>query len=242
MQSLILPDQILNEIDNIMFKFIWQKRLSNKKVIEKIKRKTMCLDIDKGGLNMISAKDQQQVFCVKWIAKVAKESNSPAARLANTFLSKVGGIPYIIKSSLSNPEKMFDTLIVNWFWRKAAAAWSLLHYKMSGMLQSNSILSQPIFFNSHIQYKNCPLVFPIWINSNVLFLCDIIEKNCLKNERAILHSMDNYGGFILDYNALKNAVHTEWITNVIPKISNEDLKIAVASKWEITILETKSYS
>ena len=37
MQSLILPDHVLNEIDTIMFKFIWQKRFSNKKVFEKVK-------------------------------------------------------------------------------------------------------------------------------------------------------------------------------------------------------------
>ena len=66
-QSLSLPTQFLEEIDRILFKFIWQKKFSNKKTFEKVKRSVMCNDVKNGGLNMISIKDQQKVFHLKWL-------------------------------------------------------------------------------------------------------------------------------------------------------------------------------
>ena len=183
-QSLILPDQVLNEIDSIMFQFIWQKPFSHKKPIEKIKRKILCLDIEQGGLKMISIKDQQQVYNIKWISKAAIQVSNPTAWLANVFLSKLGGIPYILKSSLSNPMATFDPLIDNWFWKKAACSWSLFHFNILSekRMLKNNFLVQPIFLNSNINYKNNPLRFPKWMKKGVLFICDIIDKNCLKIE------------------------------------------------------------
>ena len=61
-QSLSLPDIVLAEIDGIMFRFIWQKKKSNKRVFERISRTTLCQDYALGGLKMISIKDQQNVF------------------------------------------------------------------------------------------------------------------------------------------------------------------------------------
>ena len=58
-QSLSLPDYILNEIDSLFFKYIWRSE-SNTNGYERINRKTMCLDIDQGGLGVISIKDQQK--------------------------------------------------------------------------------------------------------------------------------------------------------------------------------------
>ena len=44
---------VLNEIDSLFFNFLWKKKMTNKKTFEKIKRKILCLEIEKGGLNMI---------------------------------------------------------------------------------------------------------------------------------------------------------------------------------------------
>ena len=239
MQSLVLPDHVLNEIDTIMFKYIWQKRLSNKKVFEKVKRKTLCLDFNQGGLKMISTKDQQQVFCIKWISKVAKESNSANANLANSFFSKIGGIPYVIKSCLANPHLIFDSHIKSYFWKKAASAWSKIHFNMSPKISCiKTILSQPIFLNSNIKYKNNPLIFPTWIEKNVLFLCDIIDQQSLKNKNDILQNVGNYAGFIFDHNALINSLPKEWIANIC-KMSCGELSQIIQRKWEITELQNK---
>ena len=73
-QSLTLPSSVLEEIDKILFKFIWQKKFTNKKAFEKIKRSVMCKNIENGGLSMVSIKDQQKVFHLKWLKELSYDS------------------------------------------------------------------------------------------------------------------------------------------------------------------------
>ena len=48
LQSLSLPENALTTIDRILFKFIWQRKSSDKKAFEKIKRNVLCRDIQEG--------------------------------------------------------------------------------------------------------------------------------------------------------------------------------------------------
>ena len=63
-----------------MFKFIWQKRQTNLKAFEKVKRDVMCKPIEEGGLGMISVKHQQKSFLVKWVTKLALEPDLPVTQ------------------------------------------------------------------------------------------------------------------------------------------------------------------
>ena len=69
LQALAPPDHILNQIDKLIFGFIWQKQHSDKKATDKIKRTVLCQELEEGGLKMISIKDQHKVFLLKWLKK-----------------------------------------------------------------------------------------------------------------------------------------------------------------------------
>ena len=72
-QSLALPETVVDEIDTIIFKFLWQKHYSEKKANEKLKRSILCSDISDGGLKMISVKTQHKVFLMKWMYKAVSQ-------------------------------------------------------------------------------------------------------------------------------------------------------------------------
>ena len=185
-QSLSLPDQVLSEIDSIFYRFIWQKPGSNKRVIEKIKRKVLCLEVKQGGLKMISIKDQQNIYNIKWISRIAKENDSPIANLANVFLKNLGGVHYIIKSTLLHPGDILSKAVRNVFWKNEVCAWTILHHHLGDNISSTEhILLHPIFLDSNVQYKNSPLIFRMWIKNNVLFICDILKKKQLLNLESI---------------------------------------------------------
>ena len=131
-------------------------------------------------MKIISVKDQQKVYNIKWTSRVVKENDSPTAYFANLFFENLGGINYITKSSLLHPEQIFDKAVKNWFWKNAACSWSSLHHSLRGDPSSvQRILSQPIFLNSSIQKSS--LFFSRWIKkNNVLFICDIVEQGLLK--------------------------------------------------------------
>ena len=236
-QSLSLPEHVLNEIDNVFFKFIWKKRGSNKRVIEKIKRKFLCLDVKQGGLKMISIKDQQKIYHIKWIAKVAKENDSSIANLANIFLKNLRGVNYIIKSVLLYPREIFNRAVGNTFWKNAACSWSVLHYHLSENIQSaQNFLLQPLFLNSNFQYKKSPLIFPLWIKNKVLFICDIINQKVIKSRNDFVSTLGNYAMLTFEHNALINALPAKWVPE-LHKINNQDVTYAQTKKWEFSVTE-----
>ena len=73
-QALTLPPHVLDEIDTIMFKFLWKKKFSNARAYEKVKRGVLCKPVTEGGLGMISIKTQQKFFQLKWLQKIYKKN------------------------------------------------------------------------------------------------------------------------------------------------------------------------
>ena len=69
MQSIGIPDDILTKNNRELFAFIWKK----KKVSEKVKRKFLTQDIDKGGFKMIDMKTLKEDLYLTWIPKLVNE-------------------------------------------------------------------------------------------------------------------------------------------------------------------------
>ena len=59
LQSLSLPKKVIEEIDSMCFKSIWKSNSNSKMVIEKVRRSVMCLELERGGANMIKIADHQ---------------------------------------------------------------------------------------------------------------------------------------------------------------------------------------
>ena len=69
MQSIGLPQAVLDKINSILYKFIWQRKHSNRKAFEKVKRKVMEAEY-KGGLKMITILDFQKCLYLQWAGKL----------------------------------------------------------------------------------------------------------------------------------------------------------------------------
>ena len=194
---------------------------------------------------MISIKDQQKVYNIKWISRAIEDNDSKISKLANLICRNLGGIQYIIKSALPHPEHMFGKAVKNWFWLNAACSWSSLHHNLRGIPSSvQNILCQPLFLNSNIQYKKSSLIFQRWIRNNVLFICDILEENSLKSRNELVDSVGNYALLTFEHNALINALPEKWFS-VMRRISTEDIVLARTNRWELgeterTILDMKN--
>ena len=53
MQSIGIPEKVFTDLNRLFYKFIWQKRFSNRKAFEKKKRSVMEGNVAEGGLNML---------------------------------------------------------------------------------------------------------------------------------------------------------------------------------------------
>ena len=89
MQSIGVPDSVLNKINSVLYKFIWQRKNSNKKAFEKVKRKIMESDIEQGGLKMINVCDLQKQFYLQWAGKLYSDTNENWGFIPRWHLNKI---------------------------------------------------------------------------------------------------------------------------------------------------------
>ena len=152
-QSLALPNYVLDTIDDIIFKFLWTTE-SNKKGREKIKRHTLCLDHSAGGIGMISIKTQQQAFLIKTIHKINNGNKKGVHfQMVNNLFKNLGGIEYFLLCNIDLSSFMGIELVKSYYWRTAMAAWLNLDKTelYTGLENGGPI---PIFNNRLITFKN----------------------------------------------------------------------------------------
>ena len=243
-QSLSLPNEVLTEIDTLLFKFIWQKTFSEKKAIEKIKRSIICRDIDKGGLNMIKIRDQQRVFLIRWLQKVIDPqtiSNLTNSNIPNIYFKEMGGIKYMTSATVSVPDIKLPG--VPGFWKDVIKTWLDINANSEATPKNTAkdILQEPLFFNGSVKYKGNPLYFRPWIRAGITHVFHIFEGGQILTINRLLTKIRNYGGLYFDYNAMYNAIPVIW-KNIISNIDYNNVDIRDVDTGVLTEKQKKIMS
>lgn len=210
-QSLALPDAIIDIIDNLIFKFLWMKTDLGKRCIERVKRDTLCLPVDEGGIGMISIRDQQNVMLIRWLDKGCRINHATHYMIINKIFKHIGGINYILNCTAGPKQFKGSSHIHSIFWQKALTAWT----KIDKTKFETEVIKVPIFNNSSFLYKGTPLLISQWIKSGCVFYHQLINDNThqIKTFNEICHSIRPYGGLILDYLAVTNAIRQYHLSN-----------------------------
>ena len=243
-QSLSLPNEVLTEIDTLLFKFIWQKKFSEKRAIEKIKRSIICRDIDKGGLNMIKIRDQQRVFLIRWLQKVIDPqtiSNLTNSNIPNIYFKEMGGIKYMTSATVSVPDIKLPG--VPGFWKDVIKTWLDINANSEATPKNTAkdILQEPLFFNGSVKYKGNPLYFRPWIRAGITHVFHIFEGGQILTINRLLTKIRNYGGLYFDYNAMYNAIPVIW-KNIISNIDYNNVDIRDVDTGVLTEKQKKIMS
>ena len=214
LQSLSLPDSVLTKIDTMIFKFLWQRNLSNKKAHERIKRSVLCLNVNEGGLNMIKVKDQQKVFLLKWLKGLLdnnNKSNLKMSKVVDQYFKSIGGIEYITGGTLTIDKLKLPNIMPR-FWRDVIETWYNIKKNHREIINEDTktILSQPLFFNDGIKYKSNVLQIHSWIKKGIKYVYQLFDRGRMKSMAEIKIMVGNHGGFIFDYNAVINAIPIKW--------------------------------
>ena len=125
LQALSLTDKALAEIDRVIFKFLWQKKYSNKKAFEKVKRNILCRDPTAGELGAISVKDQQNALHLRWFKEMFlfNANIKLNTKLATHFCKKLLDLRYLAKASVMSKEIKELSTIKSKFWEAAVRCW-----------------------------------------------------------------------------------------------------------------------
>ena len=216
-QALAPPEKNINTIDLLLFKFIWQKKHSNKKAFEKIKRKVLCQPIEKGGLAMISVKSQAKLFQLKWIKNAieSKIINEKEHGMIDCIFQGLGGISYFLSFSSKLEETDLPENMTK-FWKSVVLTWSEFKYneELVENDQLDNLLSQPLFFNKNISYKGKHLFFHKWVKSEVKFVFQFMEHGRWNSKNEVEEKINRYPNLHFEYYALINGIPPRWLDSL----------------------------
>lgn len=205
MQSIGLPEHVLTELNRLFFGFIWKKKFSNKKAFEKVKRKIMTQEFERGGLKMIDMHTLQQSLYLAWIPKLLEESNNPAWKtIPMNFYDKLGsGF-----SIFDNPCNMKSILGLtnDCFWSKVLAIWQELKEKLR-VNTKYVYLNSGLWNNNNIKYRNNNIHIDEWIRKGITNLKDILDdRGNVIPFNEIEDKIGRKANRILEYNAVRTAI------------------------------------
>ena len=249
-QALSLPSKILEIIDKMLFQFLWGNGDQNKKVPEKVRRSTVCLPIEEGGLGMISVQDQQQVMLISWIRKGMNCENSTQRKLIDYFLKDVGGLKYIYRSDLNIKTFREIKSIKSTFWKEVVTSW----LKLDKSAFDNISHDTPLFNCSHFLFKKKPIYIRKWVLSGLVFCHQMYVNGQMKSVEEVGEMVGKYNNLLFDYFAVKSALINSKVTVLnesaesdsdfedILKLDNKNLRnMIVRNKQENTTLNCEVF-
>ncbi len=209
MTILCTPDDILKEIEKLIFNFLWDST-------DKIKRKTLIGNKYNGGIGMLDIYCKDKALKAGWIKRLQHKCN--LSDLVNMYLGKYGlNIDYLIKSTVTNPNVFIKELKLPKFWAQMFA--SLNECKTPKKLERLSdyeFLTMPLWFNKHLIFKNKIIHFKNWSKSNLLYVRDLYKTNGnFISENVLFQTLANKSNWIQEYSITKKVlgkIHEDFST------------------------------
>ena len=211
------PITFFNELDHVLFKFLWNN--SN----DRIKRKTIIGPLDMGGLNMVDSKLFNSAIKIGWIPRLIQNRG----KWSNYILEKcplpnnVEDIKYVLGSNTCIKD-IHELIPINKnnVWYEILDKWANFNYLQSERIREKAdILEQHIWFNSCIRKGGKTIV-----NKNLYHKGVKNIKDLLNNDKW--YSLDEFN---LKYDCNLNFLDYMSILQAIPK------------QWRKTIQEDVDY-
>ena len=200
MQSISIPKNILQEINKIFFRFIWQNNFKNEKAWERVSRKVICSEKYTGGLNMIDINNFQNSFLLEWGERLLTNADDWTI-IPTHYLEQVGG-KTAFDSSVSSKQFQGMNKIRSHFWRRVLETW--IELNCQEQLKVN--IQQPLFNNRLLEFKKKTLFLPSAINQGVKTIQDMYEGDEMITYEQYVTKYGQYIRSWLDYNIIYNSL------------------------------------
>ena len=206
-----LPDPTANTIKSInkeLYAFLWNNKP------DKIARKVVIQNIDKGGLKMTDIGSFISASKANWIKRYTNDENKGDWKINfRNHLKKVGGENFF-NTSLTGKD------LKKYFHKEHFVYHVLKHWSKIAEIKNSSninVLEQAIWHNSYIKQKKDPIESTKWAKRGILQIKHIIKENQLIsfNELKERHNLDAEDYFI--YQRVKHSIPPLWLENIASK-------------------------
>ena len=156
----------MQEIDNILTRFLWGGKTN------RIKKSTTHKPYHKGGLKMYNIYSTLAAFKLSWLKRIENYSNEefPSLRIY-PWLNSLKKYGNAYPNHISKTTK-------NLFWLDVLKHLDTL-YKIPIKIdpkESNSILEEPIQYNSNFKIGNRVIILREWTENNIVTIRDLLDE------------------------------------------------------------------
>ena len=220
-QSITLPENILNEINTLCFRFLWRETDLTKKGWERVSREQMFKSKLAGGLEMISFSDFQNSFLISWAKKFLDDDDNNLF-ITSVFFQPIGGV-LAFEGNLKSTEFQGIDLIKSEFWKKVLKIW------LEKIKKANATITirDPIHNNKNIKYKGKTIFHKQCIYKDICRISDFYQRGAFISYDTFCEILGPSAENLLIYKTLYNAIN-----NVVTK---ENFKTDLTSLNVFTI-------
>jgi len=206
-QALIAPNKILLKLNTMFFRFIWKKRFSNTKAFEKVKRKIICQDVDKGGLNMIDVRDFQTSFVLGWIPKLLQQNEEVWKSYPNKYFQSLGGTSVFLQANVKKTKFKGIGYIQNKFWKSVLECWLENREKVNTDMNKQVHWKNVCPWNNIlINYRGNTLFLRDWIDAGICYIDDLYENDVFMSYEKICEKVGFKPTRLFEYGAVRTAI------------------------------------
>jgi hypothetical protein len=230
-QNIFTPDSVIKTINSMLFKFLW----NNKR--DKIKRTTIIGNKMEGGIEMPDFNFFSRTMKLKWIKYLTNTVNANWKIIPTTIFNKFGNNFLIFYMNLDSLKSLpFNINTVTLFYRHLLKTW--IQFKQLPDNQSKlsktyyNIRNEIIWGNKFIKVKNKTIIFKNWIDSDILFINDIISNTGLIDENIIFTKLKTKNNWIAEVNIIKKAIPNIWKEMIK---TDQSIKTKVKTKLLLTV-------
>ena len=200
MQAFILPENVLTQINQILFRFLWRKKNCNRKAYEKVKRSVVCGSFEKGGLKMIDVKQMQSAFLLQWAVRLCNARECEKwIHIPKGVFSEFGNHSVCFYATVKSKEFKGLNKISSYFWKTVLKTW------LDSNVQTEDFLSNLLWNNRHVKYQGRVLFFSEWIKGGILKTNDMQGPNDLLSFNEVVSKIGRSPARLLEYNVVLSA-------------------------------------
>jgi len=218
--SVECPSAYVKRINQIIYNFIWKGKR------DKVKRQTMIMKREEGGLGVIDFKLQERSMKVMMLKRILTKGKENWKRLPLYYLSKPGQNNLLLHLDSIPESHIMESFTMPGYYEQIVKAWYCCKQKKQTDVNTRLIREQIIWSNNNIRYKGKTLWFSNWIESNILFVNDIFNnEGTFKDE--VFNSIKDRRNVIAELHMLKNAIPVTWKQKLLSDPCNMQIRKAV---------------
>ena len=215
-----VPDHYIQEINKLIFNFIWAGKPP------KIKRNTIIGEKKNGKLKMCDFKIMEKAIKITWVNRIQDESQASWKIIPNQLLHKHGGLAFLTKCNFVTNTLDLEKLPT--FYQKMLDYWC--EFKISMGIDSKTNPKNKILWNNRkILVGKKPVFYQNWYDAGITKISDLLNQN---------QDFLKWHELAIKFN-LKIPFTTYYgLVNTIPKIWKANLKNTIPNVMHDTTVNT----